>query len=599
MKHILIQLLFVAVVVGPVLAGPIEDENLYQPPKAQRVLPNELGGLLQRAGQRPDAETRLQTLEAIRQYKMADLADTVRSLLSDERDVVQSSAIRAAQTLGLEGTAEKIATIVRQTTTKSPAERDLIATADHALGAFKFTAMTDDWLARMADRNETPTLRASAADALGVAHGDRMPAPVVKTLTETAEDADQPPLLRFAAAKAVHRHTLAQPAAVRLLTKSILDRLVGLAMVSRSPDAPALKALQANARYTEPAVQAGALRLLIGVGAKGATLELLQAVTDSPDPTVRLLAVQAAVLHQVPASVDLVFAKLNDPHPDVRAAGTKSLIALAENQALDTLIRSRLTDAVNALRNLDDAGRVERWGQAEQLAYLAAALDHKPVALGLTEFFKYPRLESAVAAIRAVRALDVAQTRPITVAYMVELIEFSKGVDAKMAALGEKAAVDAYLKYVAEQYALAEEIALTLGVWAEPSADQPLRSIIPKMHPISARVRAAGIWALGHIHAGNVPDGLGPILVSRMTDNKGLIPEADDVREQSAVALGRMMAKAQLKSLQKKYADVEDSIVMRYAARWAVGQITGQLPPEIKLDPVTIRETFIAPLIAR
>jgi len=595
-KRACFQFATVCLFAGAAWAGPIEDEQLYDPPQAEQRISTELIGLLDRASQRPDAETRLETLEAIREHKIAALSDAVLRLLQDQRDVVRISAIRAAEALELKQAAEAVAAFVREAPSKNPTQRDLIQVGDAALADWGHAAMTDHWIDRLNNDQASVVLRTSAARSLGQVFADDMSSDVVEALTSAATDSGNPAAVRFAAADAVSTNAAVQPGAVALMAGSLIDRWTGIRMVGTPPAVDTVAALQANARNAEPAVQAAALRVLIDAGPEAAPFDLLADLIDSRDPAVRRLAVEGARLHPTPAAVTFGFAQLNDAHPDVRDTATASLVELARTPALDPAIRTRVTTTIDNLNKFDEAGRARRWGEAQQLARLAHQLDHKPAAMGLTRFYDFPRTEVAIAAVKAVRDLDVPDSRPPTVTLMRDLI--AQAQNRKPAAEPDQtpeqlAAASAQLRLVSE---LGEQTALTLGVWAEPTADSVLKPIVPKNHPIGADVRAAGIWALGHIHAGNPDNALARQLVGRMNDSEGMYPEADNVREQSAVAIGRMHARSQLGAVRKRYELENESLQIRYACRWAVGQITGELPAEITVAPYDVRDVFIAPL---
>ena len=584
---------------APLLAGPMEDENLYAVPESRWFVEPELIALLRQSAARPDAETRLETLEAIRDHRLADLADVVRSLMTDERDVVRISAIRAARAIGLKEAAPAIAEFARASAGNTPTQRDLIMTADAALAEWRDLTLAADWTRRVGDAQAPGVLRISAASALGEAYGPgggpAMPADVSKALIAAAGDAANAPAVRFAAALAVAPQPGAQAAAVELLNGDLLDRLVGVRLIGAAPTAQAVAALQANARHDEPALQAAALRVLVDAGPDAAPFDLLSQAIASADPKVRQVAVEGVRLHPAPPSVTLAFAQLNDPHPDVRAAATDTLIQLAQTPALDDAIRRQLAASLGNMTAFDEAGQRRRWGEAEQLARLAGALDHKPVAVDVTRLYDFPRVEVGIAAVQAVRTLDVPETRPPTVRLMANLIDLSQRQAELMAGLDE-AAANAFMEVLRLRAVLAEQTALTLGVWAEPAADPVLRTIIKKDHPIGAEARGAGIWALGRIHAGRPDNSLAGQLAGRLRDYAGMIPEADNVREQSAVAIGRMKAESQMPTLRNHFTMAGESYAIRAACRWAIGNITGELPEPIDVRANPVRDVFLTPL---
>jgi len=57
-----------------------------------------------------------------------------------------------------------------------------------------------------------------------------------------------------------------------------------------------------------------------------------------------------------------------------------------------------------------------------------------------------------------------------------------------------------------------------------------------------------------------------------------------------------MQGQSALGALRNRYAADDESLDIRAAARWAVGRITGELPPALTVAPDTPRDTFIIPL---
>jgi len=233
-----------------------------------------------------------------------------------------------------------------------------------------------------------------------------------------------------------------------------------------------------------------------------------------------------------------------------------------------------------------------RWREAEQLARLSAAVEHKPAAEHLLGFFAAERTVVAAAAWDALRRLDAPATRERAVARLRALLDRIEQRDEAM--------TDAELGTPAE-YNRSRDLwrriraaALTMGHWRERSAAPVLRSVIPKSYPLPGGIRAAGVWALGMIHEGEPKAELSALLAGRLKDHRGMEPEAFAVRVECAVAIGRMGARSQLGSVQRF--DTEQSPVgIRAACRWAVGRITGEPQPAIELSPRRIRDTFLVP----
>ena len=120
-------------------------------------------------------------------------------------------------------------------------------------------------------------------------------------------------------------------------------------------------------------------------------------------------------------------------------------------------------------------------------------------------------------------------------------------------------------------------------------AEELMRQYVPKNFDLGLEVRVAAIWALGMLHEGEPDAQLVEALLGRLQDN-GMFPELGEVREMSAVSLGRMQAESALPVLKQFAADG-----MR-GCQWAVEQLTGEKPPELKPQVVPIDDWFLAPL---
>jgi HEAT repeat protein len=97
---------------------------------------------------------------------------------------------------------------------------------------------------------------------------------------------------------------------------------------------------------------------------------------------------------------------------------------------------------------------------------------------------------------------------------------------------------------------------------------------VPKNYDIGVDARVAAVWALGMLHEDAVDEKLAADLVGRLEDN-GQFPEIEDVRNMSAVSLGRMRAESALDSL-KRFAN--EGLT---GCHWALERMIGQAPPPV------------------
>jgi hypothetical protein len=135
-----------------------------------------------------------------------------------------------------------------------------------------------------------------------------------------------------------------------------------------------------------------------------------------------------------------------------------------------------------------------------------------------------------------------------------------------------------------------------LGAWRVDEAVPVLRQIIPKGHAVGAKARSAGIWAIGRILEDKPDDGLAKAFAARLADVGGMFPESDNVRLASAIAIGRMRAKAGLKTLEKFHGGDGDTLDIRFATGWSIERITGKPASAVEIPPRLIRTSFITPI---
>ena len=108
------------------------------------------------------------------------------------------------------------------------------------------------------------------------------------------------------------------------------------------------------------------------------------------------------------------------------------------------------------------------------------------------------------------------------------------------------------------------------------------------------QLRAAAIWALGHIHVADPkkegqrpPADLAGTLQERLRDG-GL------VGTMAAISLGRMKANDSAPLLRQIYQNEKESLAVRRACAWALERITGATMPA--LTPPTAREIWYGDL---
>ena len=578
----------------------VEQSRQFEVPQGIAVLPEAQYGLLRKAARQDDVQTRLQTLAAIERLKLDKLADVVQALAADDRVVVRAGVVEAAHAIDARGLAETFVQWLGATAPTTPAELDLIQLLDQTLRDWHVFEAGPIWLERAADDAAGDRLRISAMQGLVTFAGldEALTARARAVFTDVLGDADEPLAVRFAAARSLGWFVQADLAlAERLADGAMPERLMAAVMLGSAGldgNQQARSLLRQLAVDNQPAIQAAALKpLLIAENPDDLSMELLQRVAVSPDPAVRVLATSGAALHAQPAAVDLAFDRLGDAHPAVREAAVATLTALAEHDPLTRRIARRLTETIEPMPGWDADRRARRWALAEAAIHLAGTLDHEPVAGAIVGLLDYERPEVAVAAVDALRRLDVAATRRPLIAHFTKLLD---RVDVELDPQ-TKAEQQRIAREFARHRAQARAAAEAFGAWREPAADAVLLPLVAdKQHPIGPVVRVGVIWALGQIHRGQAPRQLADQLVGRIRDYRDPNdPESTSVRLESAVALGWMEADAQLKAMQSMFEREGEFRDVRAALAWAIGRITGTAPT-ITVEPYETTDVFIRPL---
>ncbi|MHB1155676.1 MAG: HEAT repeat domain-containing protein [Phycisphaerales bacterium] len=567
-----------APVSGGVSDDPMAADVLFTVPVVPPIIePAQIEALVKAAGQ-PDEETRLQVLQAVSEHHFTQLADAVKALLNDDRPLVRTAAAQTAEQLKLTDTAATMRPWLTSVEPKSTERINLLLAVDHALATFGDRESEAAWVARVRGPHVPAVLRVSALRALADTHVG-FPSEVIAAAT----DPSQPAEVRLAAADVIatfghlvgfNRSGELFAPYDKLLAGSLIDRLVAARMLTGEGVPAAVPLLRRAAADGEPAVQAIALTELKTRGPDALTLTIIEASLKSDDPKVRLFAVEGLPLHGVSRSVELAMARLSDDHPLNRAAARASLLSLAQTPALDQQIRQAMRRELAA----DDAVRLP-WGRAEQLTLLARDLDDKSSAESLTKLLRHDRVEVVVAAVKALRRLDVASTHAAVLSLLQNMIGLME----------DKQPVND------PQREICRQAAMTLGVWRTADADATLRRAIPKEHPMGG-ARSAAVWALGLIHEGRYDATLAGPLIGRINDTAGMMPESEDVRLAGVVALGRMKSEQSLDILRKYRETNQDTDSIRYAAWWAVGHITGQAAPPPTVQPGRVRVQFLSPV---
>ncbi|HUE71619.1 MAG TPA: hypothetical protein VMP01_12105 [Pirellulaceae bacterium] len=349
----------------------------------------------------------------------------------------------------------------------------------------------------------------------------------------------------------------------------LIDRLCAAALLIRHQSAQAQEILARLAKDAEPAVASAALAHLHTIDVE-LVLPLAEDAMRSADANVRKEGAAAYVLRPTPERVQTLAALLDDPHPALRGQVRDDLFRLAKAAELDESVRAAATEML--------AG--ESWRGQEQAALLLAALDHKPAAPRLVELLESKRPEVMVATAWGLRKLAIPETLPAIFDKARRQTEGRKRG-------GDVPGLDAQVAHLCE----------ALGLMKYAPADPVLREYIPKRQDWMLS-RMAGIWALGHLHAGEPDEELALLLIARLTDSDPMNPETQAARVSSALSLGRMLAVSQEPAMRAWMGPEINPEPVDMSIRWALIEMTGEeLPPP--LAPAgRLRTWFLEPLAA-
>lgn len=561
------------------LAGDVEvDAARHEDPKTEQpsvvtVFSPRLKPLWLQALRGPEADLRRQAAQTIalaHQRGMPDLADTAAPLLktldaTDEHPVVVLAAAQALIALDARDAAPRL---FEHATSDGLEMAQLV---EPALTRWDYGPIRKVWLERLSAPDTPPRMLVLAIRGLG-AVGEAKAAP---RLRELAIERHVPADIRLEAARSLGelRTEGLEEDARRLASdksaRAIVDRLVGASLVRRHRSEAAEALLVEMAVDAEPSVGAIALRRLLEID-PSLVLPVAGQVVASGDANVRRLGAEALVAWHTPEAVEQLGPMLDDVHPDVRTYVRRSLLEMATDE--------RLTEPV--IREAVEMLSTDRWRGLEQATLALAALDYKPAADRLVELLEFERPEVFVTAAWGLRRLAVPST-------LDPMFDRARRVTEKAKTQGAPA-------YEVQQQV--SQLFEAFGQMRYAKAEPLLREHIPKMVPFGVPSRAAAIWALGHLHAGKPEQELVKLFVARLSDLNPMFPEHEEVRQMSAVSLGRMHAEDSLDTLRLFLRNDSLDSPVGYACAWAIHQIAGEPIPELPAHQLPRAGWFLEPV---
>jgi HEAT repeat protein len=593
---------------------PVKHDPELVTPKPVRVFAPRLGELWQAALKQEDALTRYQAADAIGRAfgqgftAIQEATPALRAVV--ERDV--DPTVRLAAATALIRLDDRAAAAALWTGNQSDGAAMLQLT-DPALAAWGFAAAEPVWRQRLRDPEADVQVRRSALRALLVlAHtlesgGSADAAARMQSLhadwVAMAGDATEPVTLRLAAAdaaaKLVHggRATremaaAATAAAQRLVGGERVDRLLAaklLTFAAGQPHEPLSALLAELLKDADGAVRSEAAQALALQDAATVDPNWAWHSSGDTDAHVRQIAAGFMAAHPTAGHETALVARLGDPVPQVRELAVQGLVGYADNPQLRPAVERDVLDVVNGTTPTTVAGTgtgtgavaLQPWAGQASAAEAAGRLHLTDAGPGLVKLLAHERLQVRAAAARALRRIADPRTLDAITTVLQRQVEARANKKAPAASDDDLA-----------------ELAQALGVMRHAAGGPVLERLIPKTAAAAATTRAAAVWALGKIHAGDVAGGAHLVqpLVQRLSDEDMMNPEALEVRQQAAIALGRMKATAALGALRRYTQARESDLSLVVACHWALEQITGQTQPPVTPPPSQSEDWFLTPL---
>jgi HEAT repeat protein len=401
------------------------------------------------------------------------------------------------------------------------------------LAAVKNQSAAEPLKAMVRNVGETSQLRMAAARGLGELHDSGL----IDLARELAAQESQPPSLHpILATQLLSHHS--DSGAVELLTKLL--------------------------EHENSVVQSEALAQLYRIDFNLVD-ERRDQLVNSRDVNVRRWCLKALVDKKQADRVELICGLLDDVNPNLRRDSAASLISLAQDAGL----RDAVIEGTSKLLGQSS------WRGCEQACVVLTRLDHKPSGERMVELLGHERGEVQVAAAWGLSNLRIAELLPDMLEHAQSIYDGFKSEQLNDSTPGVSL-------HVAHLF-------IAFGDQTYGPAEGLMKEYLPKDHALGFESRAAAAWAIGLLHEGDPQPDLVSFFVGRLYDNN-ISPDTEEMRDMSAVSLGRMKAESALPDL-RMFAKQG----MR-SCYWAVEQLTGEKPPVPTADTIPVDDWFLAPL---
>ncbi|MBC8351727.1 MAG: hypothetical protein H8E66_07045 [Planctomycetes bacterium] len=428
---------------------------------------------------------------------------------------------------------------------------ELARLIEPALARWEYEPIQETWRKRLADP-ETERLRLQlAVRCLGIAKDTS----AFPALDEIVKDTNAEVPLRLAAARAaaeINRSDVIT--AANELASNEGDQptasFFAVALLALQSDSKAISLLARLANHESQVVSGLALRRLFEIDPAN-VYALVDSALRSTDVNARRVGCEALVHKADAESIERLSSSLDDTNPRLRRYVSNSLIRLAMQPSLREKVIQTTSDVVSR----------DAWRGLEQGVIILVMLDHKPSASRLLELLTHRRPEVAVAASWGLRKLAVPETIPAMFAHAESQTELVVDTTYDGRYLG---VIDAQLSQLFQAF----------GELGYKSAESLMRQFIPKTLLYSGDARPAAVWAIGKLNEGVLDEPLASQLAARLADVLSMMPEVEQVRRMSAIAIGRMNAESQIKVLREFV--IEAPSPAGLACAWSLERMTGE-----------------------
>ncbi|NNM88352.1 MAG: HEAT repeat domain-containing protein, partial [Phycisphaerae bacterium] len=326
--------------------------------------------------------------------------------------------------------------------------------------------------------------------------------------------------------------------------------LLALWLVSQGRNTAQQHILAALARNENLAVRVIAVRCLLRANWHELSPDA-QALAKARSSTMRLLAAQLARREK---NVAILARLLNDARRPVRWYAREALVRLGRETNLAAPIEHILMQLLPSSHPR----------QQRQAALALGLLNYQPAAGALLHLLhdnSHPGVRlGALVALRRLAAPD-------TLAALLVYARHDAGISRRMAdpKMRSQPASAVQFRYCGDELA---QLLQLFGKTRYRPASGLMEKFIPKHSPYDVTARAAAIWALGKIYAGNRKSPLVELFQGRLADESLMDPEAPVVRRMAAISLARLGSTASLSELQGFYVE-EPTSPKPVRCRWS------------------------------